>query len=301
MKKKSRLSNTAQVNLLMLADLGIPEAVHFQKVLQFSHGVLNALKAVPMASALPVCISMISEILYQRTNEILEELDYPLVLDLACGYSPRVLRISDLSHTYVGVDLPDVVSVLKEHREELTSYLGEEAFEYYSVDLTDFEAFAVMMKELKGNVSVITQGLLTYLTLDQKQVLMKNIRSVLEQNGGCWIIPDAAPDRLLPDVFSAVLGANAYSVFKDVMAVVDRVCKRDRNKNGWKTTGEIVRDLESFGFEIKRVPLYSDSLKLESLNQLTPGQKEEVISNWKTTDVLLVTLPERGYDKAHRE
>lgn len=42
--KKSRVSKTAQVNLMMLADLGIEEAVHFQDVMGFSRGVLNEFK-----------------------------------------------------------------------------------------------------------------------------------------------------------------------------------------------------------------------------------------------------------------
>ena len=34
--KKTRVNKTAQVNLMMLADLGIEEAVHFQEVFGFS-------------------------------------------------------------------------------------------------------------------------------------------------------------------------------------------------------------------------------------------------------------------------
>ena len=98
--KKSRVSKTAQVNLMMLADLGIEEAVHFQEVFGFSKGALDVFSYIPMASQLPLCISMISEILYQRTNELIKELDNPIVLDLACGYSPRAMRVCDDSHTY---------------------------------------------------------------------------------------------------------------------------------------------------------------------------------------------------------
>ena len=73
--KKTRVSKTAQVNLMMLADLGIEEAVHFQEVFGFSRGVLDVFSHVPMASQLPQCISLISEVLYRRTNEICEALE----------------------------------------------------------------------------------------------------------------------------------------------------------------------------------------------------------------------------------
>ena len=70
--KKTR-SKTAQVNLMMLADLGIEEAVHFKNILGFTDNPLEIFSHIPMASYLPQCISMISEILYQRTNQLILE------------------------------------------------------------------------------------------------------------------------------------------------------------------------------------------------------------------------------------
>ena len=52
-----------------------------------------------MSGKLPVCISMLAEILYKRTNEIIMEIDNPVILDLACGYSPRILKVGDGLHT----------------------------------------------------------------------------------------------------------------------------------------------------------------------------------------------------------
>lgn len=83
--KKSKVGVTAQVNLAMLANLGIEEAVHFQKVFQFSTSILDIFSHLPMSGKLPICISMLAEILYKRTNEIIMEIDNPVILDLACG------------------------------------------------------------------------------------------------------------------------------------------------------------------------------------------------------------------------
>ena len=288
--KKARVSKTAEVNLLMLSDLGIEEAVHFQEVLQFSHGVLGALSNIPMASNLPLCISLISEVLYQRTNEIVLEKGSPVILDLACGYSPRVLKVCDKEHSYIGVDLPDVTAELAEHRAELTAQIKGSVNAYYSVDLTKYDELVTLMDKLQAPTTVITQALLTYLTLDQKQLLMDNIRSLLVKNGGCWFIPDASPDRLLPEVFTAVLGSGAYSVYQQVMGVLDMAVKRDRCKNGWQTTDEICEALKNNGFTVERVPLYSDSLNLKSLGLLSEEKKQEVIKNWRNTNSLIVTI-----------
>lgn len=288
--KKARVSKTAEVNLLMLSDLGIEEAVHFQKVLQFSPGVLSALSRIPMASKLPLCISLISEILYQRTNEIIVQRNNPVILDLACGYSPRVLKVCDRNHTYIGVDLPDVTAALTEQREELTGRIKDSIKDYYSVDLTKYDELVALMDKLKAPTTVITQALLTYLTLDQKQILMDNIKSLLLKNGGCWIIPDASPATMLPGVFSAVLGSGAYSVYEQVIRVVDLAVKRDRKANGWQTTDEICDALRKKGFNVERVPLYTDTLDLKSLDSLSADTRLQVIGNWRNTGSLIVTV-----------
>lgn len=288
--KKSRVGKTAQVNLIMLSNLGIDEAVRFQNVFRFSSSILDVFSHLPMSGKLPVCISMLSEILYKRTNEMIMEIDNPVILDLACGYSPRILKVGDGSHTYIGVDLPDVVTDLKSHFKELTKHKESVKEHYYSADLSHDSEFRRLMRQMKDPVTVITQGLLTYLTLEQKQVLMENIKALLQRNGGCWIIPDAAPDRLLPDLLETVLGRGAYSVYRQMIKIVDTAVKRDRSRNGWFTTNEICEALEKDGFQVKRVPLYTDTLDLKSLLQVSPEKSREVIENWKNTSALIVTL-----------
>ena len=284
--KKTRVNKTAQVNLMMLADLGIEEAVHFQEVFGFSRGILDIFSHIPMASQLPLCISMVSEILYKRTNEIIMELDNPVVLDLACGYSPRAMKLCDNRHTYIGVDLPDVITNLKEHRKELNE--KRTINEYYVVDLTKREELIELTDRLKAPSTVITQGLLTYLTLDQKQVLMENIMSLLQKDGGCWVIPDTSSSRLLPDIFSAVLGEGALSAYKQTMKIVDTYVKRNPSANGWQTTDEIVEALEKNGFRAEMVPLYTDTLEMVSTGRVSPEKAQKVIANWKDTESLIV-------------
>lgn len=121
-------------------------------------------------------------------------------------------------------------------------------------------------------------------------MLIDKIKALLKKNGGCWIIPDAEPDRGLPDLFKAVLGSGAYSVYEQMIKIVDSSVKRDRKLNGWLTIDEICQALEKNGFQTKRVPLYTDSLELQSLHSVSPEKAREVISNWKETCSLIVTV-----------
>ena len=288
--KKSRVSNTAQANLLMLADLGIEEAVRFQNVLKFSPGIFDIFRSIPMASRLPQCVAMIAEILYERTNSLIAETDNPLIIDLACGYSPRVLRVCDESHSYIGVDLPDVARHLSDCRNQLIPENDAKYTNYYSVDLTDHEAFSAFVRSMNTPATVITQALLTYLTLEQKQILTEQIRKLLLYNGGCWIIPDAEPDRLLPEIFQAVMGSGAYSVYEQVMHILDHIIKRDRKANGWSSLSEITTALETAGFRIRKVPLYTDDLHLRALHPLSEEAQKQLIAQWKNTSALIAEV-----------
>ena len=96
-----------------------------------------------------------------------------------------MLKVCDEKHAYIGVDFPDVTSALTEHREELTGQIKESVKDYYNVDLTKYSELVSLMDKMNAPTTVITQALLTYLTLDQKQVLMENIRSLLTKRGGC--------------------------------------------------------------------------------------------------------------------
>ena len=133
---------------------------------------------------MPLCISAVSEILYQRTNDLIDQERNPAIIDLACGYSPRVLVMAPRGYTYIGADLPNVAEELKTKRGDLippdpTLFAG-----YRCVDVTDQEQMEGVVGALREKITIVTQGLLTYLTLEQKHELMKGIRSLLERDGG---------------------------------------------------------------------------------------------------------------------
>lgn len=288
----AKLSKTAQVNLQMLADLGIPEAVRFRDVLQFDSNPLQLLEHIPFASNLPLCIATVSEILYQRANDLIIEAHNPTVLDLACGFSPRVMVMAPRGYTYIGADLPDVAEMLAQKRSELipddpTLFAG-----YRCIDVTNREQMERAVGGLREKITIVTQGLLTYLTLPQKQELMEGVQGLLSRDGGCWIIPDANPDRMLDTSFKAILGRRGASVVNAVYKVLDKNVGRSRTDNGWRNIDEISAALEEFGFVVKRVPLYRDGLIMWCLGEMEPDAADRLVRAWKDMSALVVTLPE---------
>ncbi|MEE1158384.1 MAG: hypothetical protein UHS51_03085 [Atopobiaceae bacterium] len=289
---KKDIKDTAYTNLLMLADLGIPEAVRFRDALGLEGNPLQSLARVPFASKIPLCVSTISEILYQRTNDLIDQEHNPTILDLACGYSSRVLVMAPRGYTYIGADLPVVAEELIAKRSLLIPDSPNLFAGYRCVDVTDDVQMQKVLAGLRERITIVTQGLLTYLTLDQKQDLMKGVWSLLERDGGCWIIPDACPDRMLPATFDAIMGKVGSTMVQGIYRVVDKQVGRSREENGWQSIDEMTDALEGFGFSVKRVPLYRRELPLWCLDRLDSKAADKLIVAWQSMSSLVVTLPE---------
>ena len=287
---KDSISKTAQVNLQMLAGLGLSEAVRFRDALQLEDDPLSTLSRIPLARKIPLCISTISEVLYQSTNQLIFWEDNPTILDIACGYSPRVLLMAPKGYTYIGADLPDVTEDLMAHRHELLPDDADCFAGYRTLDATDREQMGHVLAALRESLTVVTQGLLSYLDLDQKCELATGVRELLSRDGGCWIIPDADPGTLLMDTFRAVLGDVAMGLVSQVYKVLDSAVKRDRSKMGWQSADEIIEALEAWGFAVRRVPLYREGMELRCLDQLDEGAAGRLVECWEQKSSLIVTI-----------
>lgn len=287
---KDSISNTALVNLQMLAGLGIPEAVRFSNALQIEGYPLQALSRIPYARRIPLCISTISEVLYQSANQLILQEDNPTILGIACGYSPRVLLMAPKGYTYIGADLPDVVKDLMSRRRYLLPADADCFAGYRTVDATNRDQMEHVLAAFRDSLTIVTQGLLSYLDLNQKQELAANVRELLSRDGGCWIIPDADPGTLLVDTFQAVLGDIAMGIVGQIYRILDATVGRDRSQMGWQSADEITEALEALGFAVRRVPLYREGMELRCLDRLSEKAVGRLIDCWEQKSSLVVTL-----------
>lgn len=287
---KDSISKTAQVNLQMLANLGVPEAIRMRDALKLEGDPLVLLSHLPFARRIPPCISCISEVLYQSANDLIFEAGNPTILDIACGYSPRVLLVAPQGYTYIGADLPDVTNDLKERRREIVPFDAEWFAGYRTVDATDQEQMRNVVGALRERITVVTQGLLSYLTLDEKRQLAEGVREILTRDGGCWVMPDAEADTLLMDTFRAVLGPVAIGMVEGVYGVVDKLVGRDRDKNGWRNSDQIVENLTSMGFAVRRVPLWREGMEMRCFEKVGEDAAEKLRATWQKKSSLVITV-----------
>ncbi len=286
---KDSISKTAQVNLNMLTFLGVPEAVAFSKALQLEGNPLVALQALPFAHQLPLCISCISEVLYESANQLILEANNPTILDVACGYSPRVLKMAPRGYTYIGADLPDVIGDLTARRRDILPADEEWIAGYRTVNAADEEQMRNVLGGLREPITVVTQALLPYLSLEEKTIMASSIRELLQRDGGCWIIPDADPDSLMRDTFRAVLGKVATSIVRSVKAIHSKAVGRNRSKMSWRNVNEIEEALANLGFSVRRVPLYREGMELNCLKFAGEEAADKLRTCWQQKNSLVVT------------
>ena len=126
-------------------------------------------------------------------DRLLAETGASQVLEIAAGFSSRGLVFAAQPDTqYVELDLPDLAELKTQivgniaHIPENLHILGGNALR-----LSDFDEASQYFDTGKP-VVVVNEGLLRYLTFDEKARVASNIRGLLERFGGIWISGDGA-------------------------------------------------------------------------------------------------------------
>ncbi|MUG96342.1 hypothetical protein F7734_29975 [Scytonema sp. UIC 10036] len=129
---------------------------------------------------------------YKAINQVMAQYQITQVLELASGLLPRGINLScDPNITFVETDLPAMIRCKQQLVQQL---IGERPnLHFVEIDATsspsDFFKSTVHLKSGQP-VTVLCEGLLTHLTLPEKQRVCANVREMLRAYGGVWITPD---------------------------------------------------------------------------------------------------------------
>jgi O-methyltransferase involved in polyketide biosynthesis len=182
---------------------------------------------------------------FKAVSRILVERQATQIVELASGFSPRALDPAFHGTQYVEVDLPKMIL---RKREIVTALLGSipAHLQFCTASVLDRDELSRGLAHLgKAPVAVIAEGLLRYLTFEEKIVLAENVRHILSTHGGVWITPDIhlrrwAPERKPEDGidwnFQEQLG-------------------RDLNPNYFDSFAQARSFFEGCGFRVEEQPL----------------------------------------------
>lgn len=134
---------------------------------------------------------------YKLINKLLEKQNITQVLELASGYSSRGLVYSNKGYKYVEMDLEEVSNNKKRLIDELfkinnnLKIISGNALNYN--DYVKCNEYFDKDKE----IVIINEGLLRYLTFEEKKIVGENIYKLLKKYGGVWITSDVTPKRFI--------------------------------------------------------------------------------------------------------
>jgi len=190
---------------------------------------------------------------FEARHKLIDKLIFQVasnqILELAAGFSSRGVSMSkDNNIDYVEVDLPSVilekVQIIKEIAKE-NNFQVPNRLHFESANVLDLEKLekAVVHFERNKPLTIINEGLLRYLTFEEKAKVANNIHKLLEEYGGVWITSDIS----LRKIFS-----NQNKVMAGYVKKISELTGKDIENNRFEKEDDARKFFEELGFFIER-------------------------------------------------
>lgn len=190
---------------------------------------------------------------YKLINKLLDNSCIKQVLELAAGYSSRGIIYASKGYNYVEMDLENVcnnkISIVKTIEKNIPNSLN--IISGNSLRSSDYSKCDEYFEENKP-AAVINEGLLRYLTFDEKRVVAENVYSFLKKHGGIWITCDVTPKKIIQTQDKVLPNFN-----KTLNSVTSRNNLNDRFENI-----EHIKDFfENVGFEVAEIHKFNEMIE----------------------------------------
>jgi len=195
-------------------------------------------------------ITPIFEARFKLVNRLLKEQNAWQILEIAAGFSPRSLAMArDPSVEYSEMDLPSLVSEKRSIFEELIKQAKIPRYPNVHLNagnaLVMGDLLAAVKPFRKEPIAVVNEGLLRYLTFEEKTIMARNVQELLRLFGGAWITPDLS---LRPQSAFGLSGESRREQF----AHIERITGIDVAKNYFENEDAARAFFEDLGFRIER-------------------------------------------------
>lgn len=234
----------------------------------------------------------ILEVRYKSINYGLKKNGIENVLELASGLSPRGLEIASKGGIYVGTDLPEMYIESSKVIIDIANRVG------VPLNNLHLQPANVLNKDELGNAvryfngkkfAICNEGLLPYLTKDEKSKMAENVREIILNNDGCWITTDIDFKSWREEIIK-LLGENVSNAIKSAMKNISVQTGTDILKNDFANKYEALKFYENFGFEIEEYPVYAGDYTLSTAHFIPDILKERFISTLKSAGTFILTL-----------
>ena len=271
----SAVSYTAPITLYWLAKAGVPEAVEYVQYID-AEKILKP-KSITQYERVERINKIYQEIRYASLNDFIESGNYTNVMDLGCGVSPRCLRMAREGINYVGTDLEDVVEVLDFYA---PNFIQDDKRKYVRFAVADAANHKEMMnaaKSLKGEICIVEEGLLMYLSHDKQKAMLENIRDILKKHGGAFVTSDFVAGEIFMSLNRTIYGEeDALTIAKETQKVYEDLSKVFFNETMFKTEAEAVKFIEDAGLKVEMRPIFNGTPDIISIRDLNDSEIDSV-------------------------
>jgi O-methyltransferase involved in polyketide biosynthesis len=173
---------------------------------------------------------------YKLLNKLILQHNKGQVLELASGLLPRGYLLSKKGITYVETDLANLVSLKKRMYKSIFLKTSSNLFLEKANALSKKELLFACRHFTSKPLIITHEGLLRYLTFNEKRIVASNIHFLLEKYGGKWITCDITLARFLPPF--------ALKKIKDRIGM-------DVSRNAFRNVTHAKKFFTSLGFKVK--------------------------------------------------
>lgn len=245
------------------------------------------------------------EVRFRTTGAMAERSGCPTVVDLPCGYTPRGIEFADKKIRYVGLDLP---ATILEAKPAVTSLLAQDKrdmVDYFGVDATNYASLKAALDNVEGEVCITTEGLLMYFTDSETAELCDNVRRILQEHGGCWILADAETTTQYILTARAFYGDRFMEVMKRQKAHVDKKSDVDvqsrilpiiPSADPAEGIKKAMAFLAKYGLKAERLVVADYVPKIKSLETIPADKAAQITESmklyayWKITPISVAAL-----------
>ena len=274
---------TAKGTVLMLNVAGDPDAQKLVPHLDLLEVTGGSRKTPPEITR---CYAAAQEARYGLNNEAVLRSGMPVVVDIPCGYSPRGFRVIRNGQKYFGFDLPVVIDEMKAAAAEVER---SDDLVYAAVDATNYESLRSALGDVKGELCIVTEGLLGYFSESELVSMCRAVHRLLSEFGGCWITSDSGITAIYALTFGVLLQGDLSAFHSVVRGHASRMADVEINKNSLFLNGpEGGRAfLKSQGFEVKAEPV---SNYLPELRMVSEEQAQKLAESYKQMEIWTITV-----------
>ena len=154
------------------------------------------------------------------------------IIDLPCGYSTRCFKVADNGQKYYGFDLPIVIDEIKEMTSKVVTDKQKPLISFDAVDATNYDSMRQALKDVKGEICIITEGLIGYLSESELISMCQAIHKLLSEFGGCWITADGGGNSdIYPLTFSVMLQGDKEKLESMMKSIISDMTNVQSYKN----------------------------------------------------------------------